>query len=70
MFGYGGIVKSSCQIGLCNRIVPHFFVFIFVVCKSVYYVVINIPVDKFFEKKVYANKGIITDLKIVVSETP
>lgn len=52
MFGYGGIVKSSCQIELCNRIVPHFFVFIFVVCKSVYYKVINIPVDKFFEKKV------------------
>lgn len=52
MFGYGGIVKSSCQIGLCNRIAPHFFVFIFVVCKSVYYEVINIPVDKFFEKKV------------------
>lgn len=31
---------------------PPLFVFIFVVCKSVYYEVVNIPVDKFFEKKV------------------
>ncbi len=51
-FVHGGIAKSSCQIGLCNHDVPHFFIFKLIVCKSIYYMVVNIPVDKFFEKKV------------------